>query len=99
MIFMLPALVILFIACCDAPFIFLFFIRPLRRSLPGAKRRCTHLYVPFAIQQIKPLRHEDTKNYKALVLLGVFVYSKIHKLPKKCFRRLVNSSLKMVFVV
>jgi hypothetical protein len=73
MIFMLPALVILLVDCCDAPFIFLFFIRQLRRSLPRVKRRVTHLYVPFAIQQIKPLRHEDTKNHKALVLLGVFV--------------------------
>jgi len=74
MIFMLPALVILVITCCDAPFMFLFFIRQLRRSLPRAKRRVTHLHVPFAVQQIKPLRREDTKNHKALVLLGVFVH-------------------------
>ena len=46
----LPASVILFNFCCDAPFKVLFNIEQLRRSLPRACRRVTHLYFLFFIQ-------------------------------------------------
>ena len=35
----------------------------------------THFYVPFATQQLRPLRREDMKNYKLLALVSVFAPS------------------------
>jgi hypothetical protein len=44
------AAVLLLSFCCDAPFNLLFAIKQLRRSLPRAKRRVTHLYCRITIQ-------------------------------------------------
>jgi len=47
---MFPTFAILMIYCCDAPFIILFAIRLLRRSLPRAKRRVALLYCSNSIR-------------------------------------------------